>query len=63
MNFKKEYKALKPVFPDIDKISKLSHFRIIWKRHISSNETTAHKQADHLNILNEPTIRKTEIKG
>ena len=34
MNFMKEYKSLKPLFPDIDKISKLAHFRILWKRHL-----------------------------
>ena len=32
MTFKKEYKALKPIYPDIDRISKLVHFKVIWKR-------------------------------
>jgi len=42
MNFKKEYKQLKTVFPDIDKISKLCHFRVLWKRHILPDNHTPH---------------------
>jgi len=34
MNFKNEYKKLKPLYPDIDKISKLCHFKIYWKRNV-----------------------------
>jgi len=44
MNFKKEYKNLKAVYPDIDKISKLSHFKILWKRIINNNNETPSKQ-------------------
>lgn len=62
MNFKKQYKVLRPVFPDIDKISKLSHFRILWKRHVTANEPV-HKPHEHLIVPNESTIKKTEIKG
>ncbi len=36
MNFKKEYKQLKAIFPDIDKISKLAHFRVVWHRHLDT---------------------------
>jgi hypothetical protein len=43
MNFKKEYKNLKTVYPDIDKISKLSHFRILWKRIVNNNSETPSK--------------------
>lgn len=40
MNFKKEYKPLKNIFPDIDKISKIAHFRVVWKRHITPDTPT-----------------------
>ena len=43
MNFKKVYKNLKTVYPDIDKISKLSHFRILWKRIVNNNSETPSK--------------------
>ena len=43
MNFKKVYKNLKNVYPDIDKISKLSHFRILWKRIVNNNSETPSK--------------------
>jgi hypothetical protein len=34
MNFKGEYLKLKPLYPDIDKISKLCHFKIVWIKDI-----------------------------
>ena len=37
MNFKKEYKSLAAVFPDIGKISRFGHFKIFWKRAILNN--------------------------
>lgn len=32
MSFKNEYGELKKIYKDIDKISKLSHFKIFWKK-------------------------------
>jgi hypothetical protein len=40
LNFKKEYKNMKLIYPDIDKYSKLSHFKIHWKRHFTNVENT-----------------------
>ena len=58
MNFKKEYKTLKPVYPDIDKISKLSHFKVIWHRKIVSEiESKLIENAS----TNELTQKKSEV--
>ena len=38
MNFKKEYKELVKVFPDIGKVSRQGHFKIIWVRSIVNTE-------------------------
>jgi hypothetical protein len=43
MNFKKEYKGLKGVYPDIDKFSKLCHFKVNWKRQVTGDSP---KQGD-----------------
>ena len=37
MTFKKEYKNLKPAYPDIDRISKVSHFKVVWKRSVAQD--------------------------
>lgn len=38
MNFKNEYKFMKAKYPDIDKISKLSHFVVKWQRSIVNED-------------------------
>ena len=58
MNFKKEYKNLKAVYPDIDKISKLSHFRLVWKRNITHIETPSKQNENKNNLDTAP--KKTE---
>ena len=34
-----EYKQLKQVYPDIDKVSKLAHFTVYWERHPMPDRT------------------------
>ena len=58
MNFKKEYKALKGVYPDIDKISKLAHFKIVWKRHISNGNEANSKLIDNISTNELSQIKK-----
>jgi Golgi nucleoside diphosphatase len=55
MNFKGEYKVLKQVYPDIDKISKNAHFTIKWVRTVQhvdrsqlSEGSNKKSQANHL---------------
>ena len=36
MNFKGEYKKIKPIYPDIDKISKNAHFTLKWLRNVQN---------------------------
>ncbi len=57
MNFKGEYKALKQIYPDIDKISKNAHFTIKWVRAVQhvdrsqiSEASNKKSQLNHLEI-------------
>ena len=49
MNFKNEYKVLKAVYPDIDKISKNCHFTVKWKRNIALSENKFPKKEQAVN--------------
>jgi len=51
MNFKKEYKELVKVFPDIGKVSRHGHFNIIWKRSVVHAEG-ASKMAENVSTAN-----------
>ena len=57
MNFKGEYKVLKQIYPDIDKISKNAHFTIKWLRavpHVDrsqiSEASNKKSQLNHLEV-------------
>jgi len=61
MNFKKEYKALTGVFPDIGKISRFWHFKIFWKRHIVTNVEEGNKNIDNA-LTNDVSMKQSEVK-
>ena len=61
MNFKKEYQVLVKVFPDIGKISRLGHFKIIWKRPINNNEGSVKVATE--NLSTDMSMLKSEVKG
>lgn len=61
MNFKKEYKALTGVFPDIGKISRFGHFKIFWKRHIVTNVEEGNKNIDNA-LTNDVSMKQSEVK-
>jgi hypothetical protein len=64
MNFKGEYKALKQIYPDIDKISKNAHFTIKWVRavqHVDRSQISeASNKKSQLNHL-EVSQKKEEV--
>lgn len=60
MNFKKEYKSLSGIFPDIGKISRLGHFKIVWKRQVSNGEGGS-KMIDNVET-GDMSLMKSEIK-
>ena len=61
MNFKKEYKELAKVFPDIGKVSRQGHFKIIWKRSVVNAEG-ATKITENVSAAN-LSQAKSESKG
>lgn len=47
MNFKGEYKTLKPIYPDIDKISKSAHFTLKWVRNVPYIDKSQPSELSH----------------
>lgn len=46
MSFKTEYSQMKKVFPQIDKMSKLDHFKVIWKRKRQEQDVGQNQNTD-----------------
>ena len=59
MNFKKEYKLLRTIFPDVDKISKLAHFRLLWHRHITESSNSDPNDLNDKKPTAEPLSKDT----
>lgn len=49
------------MFPDIGKISRLGHFKILWKRHVVNPMNESNKRFDNA-MTNDVSLKQSEMK-